>query len=342
MRVFWLTFFTALLLVVAVNVSVDPSQRWHTDSVYRIDHKWAQDECHLAAPDIDLVPFRLHQVTLITQPEVLVLGSSRAMQIASSMFSKTIYNGSAQGAELKTYATIWRMFSGVQKAPDVTILMLDPSQFRSATIIAPGAPSRFEKIHLLLDELKETVSWQILKESIHKLPEFMKKDSAPLIGNINSLPSGNACIRSDGSLIYADHGGEKRDWLKVKKSVAEYLSADPWSARHLLQRDHTSVAVFERFIEELQRSGSSVRLVISPLQTEVLGEFKARPEMRQALTDIQSYAEEISKTTGATLCNRLNPADIPCEHDEFMDNSHMLTSCAAKLIRSCFPDLAGG
>ena len=341
MKAFWVTFLTALVLVVGLNVFVDPSQRWHTDSVYRIDHKWDQDECHLAEPDIDLVPFRLHHVTLITRPDVLILGSSRALQLSASMFGTTVYNGAVQGAEIKTYASVWRKFQSSLGAPKVVILMLDPSQFRKASMIAPGVPSRFERIHLWVDEAKEMVSWQIFKESFHRLPVSLKRNSAPFLGNVNSLPSGSACIRADGSLIYADKFGENRNWSSVKKSVAEYLGGDPWSSRHLLQRDHSSVAVIELFIQELQAAGSNVRLVISPLQTEVLSEFRARPAMNQALGDVQVFAEEISRKTGTSLCNRLNPGDVPCAHDEFMDNSHMLTSCAAKLVRSCFPDLSG-
>jgi hypothetical protein len=112
MKNFLLSLISILTTAMLINYFVDPASRWHKKTSYfKVISHWQSDNILALPPNFDDRAFKADEIKYLTNPDLLVLGSSRAMLISQSMFVKNlrIFNAAVTNSTVEDYIAFWEL-----------------------------------------------------------------------------------------------------------------------------------------------------------------------------------------------------------------------------------------
>ena len=267
------------------------------------------------------------------KPKVLVIGSSRIMQISNDNFNKQILNLGVSGASVEDHIAITLM--ALEKFNVDTILLgADPWLFDYFTnslawkSISEEYKNSLKSIQFkskdynIIENKNDREIYFFHERFLEKLYGFMniRKLDLELKGSqINNLTKD--VILRDGKRLYASKKIEE----KIKASVIEY-------SMYQYKFSDEYYEIYKSFIEHLTNvHNKEVVLVLPPYY---LPSYKLTTQEKPFYLDLESKFKELSKATNIKIIGSYDASSVPCDDNEFYDEMHPKDSCMKKITNS--------
>lgn len=286
-----------------------------------------------------------------TKKQVMVLGSSRVMQISSSAFpTQSFYNHGVSGATIEDDISILEMYFQKGLLPETVIIGADPwllnknngqtrwqslsGEFLAAsrrlglkTNIGSGTGRLFE-----IRKYKELISLPYLEASYEK----WKREAETTDTDYYPTAQAEADVSiklADGSINY-DRKYRNRSVVEVKKLALDYLNDNPvYSLGDFDALDSEYQGAFETFVKDLKNRGIRVILILVPYHPDVYSTFAADQKYRMVL-NAERYFAEFGRREMIEVVGSYDPADSLLDEHDFYDAMHPKMSAINQMIRA--------
>ena len=267
------------------------------------------------------------------KPKVLVIGSSRIMQISNDNFNKQILNLAVSGASVEDHIAITLM--ALEKFNVDTILLgADPWLFNDfANQLRWKSISEEYKISLKNIQLRSK-DYDIIQnknyrekylfhefffEKLYSFLNIRKLDLELKENQINNLSK--QVILRDGKRVYAS----KEIKGKIKANVIEY-------SMYQYKFSNEYYEIYKSFIEHLTNvHNKEVILVLPPYY---LPSYKLTIQEKTFYLDLERKFKKLSKETNIKIIGSYDASSVPCDDNEFYDYMHPKDSCMKKITNS--------
>jgi peptidoglycan/LPS O-acetylase OafA/YrhL len=268
------------------------------------------------------------------KPKILIIGSSRIMEISNDNFNKQTLNLGVSGASIEDHITITLM--ALEKFNvDTIILGADPWLFNNfANLLAWKSISEEYKVSLKNIQLKSKdykiiqykdyrekyLFYELFLEKLYNFLNIRKLDLELKENQINNLTKDT--ILRDGKRFYA---ANKELEEKIKANVIEY-------SMYKYKFSDEYYEIYKSFIEHLTDvHNKEVVLVLPPYY---LPSYKLTIEEKPFYLDLEAKFKKLSKETNIKIIGSYDASLVPCDDNEFYDSSHPKDSCMKKITNS--------
>ena len=263
-------------------------------------------------------------------PKILVMGSSRIMQISNDNFNEQILNLSVSGASIQDQITIIEM--AIEKFnPDQILLGADPwlfnkhnNQTRWKSIqkeyqLAISNINLMNKKDKILSSIDIEKNYFFYEHFLDKFYNFLniRKLEIELGENSNDNLTTNIILK-DGSRVNRKQDKQNN----IKPTVIDYSLE-----KYVFSNDYYNI--YKTFIEYLQKThNKEVILVLSPYY---LPSYELTIKEKPFYLESEKKFKELSKETNIQIIGSYNPLLTTCSVDEFFDSHHPKPSCMKKI-----------
>jgi len=272
-----------------------------------------------------------------TPPDVIILGSSRVMQIRPSYVAAlaggTAFNyGVSAAGPVDWYAQIHYLISHGAK-PKMIILGVDEFCFGDASSrwqlqnfghagLAWHLPTR----DFLLGGVLENVDPQNTRSSYHEM--FKRSDDNPL-----NFSNRSEYVLSDGYMIYK----HATDIATIRAMALEFLkknAADNDGAATSITPRRTEM--FDGLLDLCHDQGIQVRVMLLPLHPEYARIIMSKQHLRKTWHDVAAYLAQTCPKHNATFNNFSDPKSFGGDPNEFWDGAHVTAENARRMMNALF------
>ena len=281
--------------------------------------------------------------------DVMVFGSSRAMQINSAMFTgKTFYNCSVSGATLEDMTAIYWRYHVKSHQPSLIIFSLEPfilnqnnGQIRWMSL----SDDAFEMSKVLNTEnCLPTPALVTITKSKKLLeafsPSYFRQSLALLLSNKKEVlyptddNQGDLAIKvRDGS-----HSYDKKFRTKTRDAIeAEAVAFAKMNPVYSLGDFNVlapeKVKMFEAFIKLLQRDNVEIEFFLPPYHPTAYdmiiasGKYKMVPEA-------ESYFLKVARANKIRVYGSYDPKNVGLGPDDFFDGPHPKRAAVERIFKS--------
>ena len=263
-------------------------------------------------------------------PKILVMGSSRIMQISNENFNEQILNLSVSGASIQDQITIIEM--AIEKFnPDQILLGADPwlfnkhnNQTRWKSIqkeyqLAISNINSINKKEKILSSIDVEKNYFFYEHFLDKFYNFLniRKLEIELCENSNDNLTTNIILK-DGSRVNRKQDKQNN----IKPTVIDYSLE-----KYVFSNDYYNI--YKTFIEYLQKiHNKEVILVLSPYY---LPSYELTIKEKSFYLESEKKFKDLSKETNIQIIGSYNPLLTTCSVDEFFDSLHPKPSCMKKI-----------
>ena len=267
------------------------------------------------------------------EPKVLVIGSSRIMQISNDNFNKQTLNLGVSGASVEDHIAITLM--ALEKFNVDTILLgADPWLFNGLAKQLRWKSISEEYLISLKNIQHKSKDYQIIQyknysenylfyelflEKLYKFLNIRKLDLSLTTNQINNLTKD--VILRDGKRIYGKGMSENKNQAEIiEYSMKRY------------QFSNKNYQIYKSFIEHLKSIHNiEVILVLPPY---FLPSYKLTIKEKPFYLDLENKFKKLSKETNIQIIGSYDSSSIPCDDNEFYDSIHPKVSCTKKITNS--------
>lgn len=273
-----------------------------------------------------------------SNPDVIVLGSSRINQISSEILHTNLINLFVSGASLEDDIAI--EFLASKKFQNKTIMIgLDPWLFNSKSSQNRWKSLEREYLDALVDfdqagsdltpaskkKTRKKKDSKSLFKKARSLYQFLSKSK---IHATNDLPETRYKIRRDGSLVFPI-ATVSRTQKEIERGFAGLLNYSMKS----YQFSNETKKVFERFIKKMKRN-SRVIFVLSPYHP---GLYEKMKNERPVFLETEQEFRDLAKKNKVEIIGSYDPRKMDCDENDFYDGMHPKASCMTKVLSGLAP-----
>lgn len=344
------------LFVISFNWYQDPANLFRDQLSEVIAIAMLNDEnLKISTPNYDerLVQ-KFYIENLIVPNDVLVIGSSRSMQIGGELYPEQRFqNHSVSGATIEDLGAIFALYHQQNMLPEVLIIGLDPWMLNRNHGQTRWQTLRSEYNHFLSligTESNTLISinfnqfdkyYQLLTPTYFQasLAHFFEQEISSLRLSVaqvtDQTPSENTIRLLDGTISYP--------YSYVNKSVDEvhdiavrYTNSTPiYSLGNFEQLDSGVMTQLEGLIELAQAENIEVILFVSPYHPYAY-EYLAESTDYQLVLEAEIYYQQLAERFQIQIIGASNPTIANCEEFEFYDAMHARPSCIDTIFQSFF------
>ena len=355
MRVFALTLGALLAVVVVVNVAGGWSAARDEARVQAVAAALRPGETVLGYRNVDERRFQRARLGVIPQPQVVVFGSSRAMQITGALVGvapPAFYNLGMSAATVEDFVGLWEILRRQDKIPERAIFSIDPWIFNAEVESVHWAAlarevDDFTARHgrwMIIDvaragwnRAKELVSYEVLRESTRRLRRALRGRPAVAAGSAEALivpepaVGDRQAVRADGSLIY-DGAFQRRSPREVQEDAVHWVATNgPNLVRFRFNPER--LRLLEALWRDLRARGVRIVAYTPPYHPAAWRVMVADSRQREALEAMRASIAGLAARMNVPFRDFADPAAIPCTAEEFFDGVHPRPSCLDKLFR---------
>jgi hypothetical protein len=342
-----------LLLVGGVNLLGDPAHLFQ-GAAYEagIARLLAQGQNVAGLGDYDDRLVQKAYVSDLSQaPDILVLGSSRAMQIRATQFSGfTFFNAAVAEGTLGDAEAILQLYLERGLPPRLVIISLDPwdlqepdwltrwkslYQERAAMLARLGLPAPSEGPDRLAGWRKwsQLFSPSYFQASSRALAHRLSDDAAS--GHHGYYPTteraANVPIKlADGSLVY-DKKMREKTAAAVEQEAKTYAANWQSQFRKVARVKPTGKAELEALVGYMQAQGIRVCFYLGPYHPTVYAEMRDQHGYRIG-GDLEDYIRELGARLGVTVVGSYDPVRAGVTATDFFDGLHVKDTGGAKVF----------
>lgn len=260
-------------------------------------------------------------------PKILVLGSSRIMQISSKTAGRELLNLAVSGSSVEDDIAIWKLASE-KFQPDVVLIGADPWLLN-----AKSGQDRWRTLesdyYLGLSDIgiqqQSVPIIQFSNENYNNgfLADLYQYLNISMISANNDSPELMDKIRKDGSRVYNLKYANRTN-AEVDREAISYAS-------YSMSPYEYSVSAEERFkklIKAIQKK-HKVILVLSPYHPKL---YNYMVTQDKKFLEIENKFKELGVSLDVPVLGSYNPAVIGCSDNEFYDGMHPKDSCMDKVM----------
>lgn len=353
---FKLTFFLPILALMAlVNWHIDPGRLFShamDDTEQRIAnilHSGKNVELFNDNFDERLLQ-RIHVEQLTDEPQVLILGSSRGMQINSSQFpGENFFNACVTGAVLQDYVAIYQLYYEKGLIPERLILEINPwsfnrdtRQFRWRTLIEEYRRG-MKRLDLYRDHWKpvpghfglrknlELLSPKYFQSAIHLI--LLHRIDTGVINATTEIQAWNPIRFADGSREY-EAKRRNRTPDEVRTIAIQYVeNAHLRPIGRFRSIDDEYSRLLECFVDDLRMQGVEVVLYLPPYHPASYKMLMANPRYK-IIGEVEDYIRRVADERGIEVSGSYDPELCDLDEIDFVDGLHTTRGALAKFLIS--------
>nr|WP_272867689.1 acyltransferase [Crenothrix polyspora] len=263
-------------------------------------------------------------------PDVIVLGSSRIMQIGEHNYASKVINLGVSGSSIEDDIAIADLATK-KFQPSTIVIGLDPWLFN-----AKSGQGRWKSLNdeyfSALSALQDKPNSSLINIQKTEIKESrLVKFSANLYNSINTqkfdasndTPENRDKIRRDGSRVYNTTYASK-----TKNEIDSGLDDLLNYAMATYDYSKKSEAVFEDFINHYSRLYKVV-LILPPYHPKLYERMKNE---RQIYLKIESQFRDLAKKHGIQIIGSYDPNKVGCSSADFYDGMHPKDVCIGKVM----------
>jgi hypothetical protein len=286
---------------------------------------------------------RLFQKELIsnkeTKPNIVIIGSSRAMLINSDYFpNNKLVNNSVSGASLEDIVGIYQMYKENKKLPQKIIIGIDPWTFNQNNnqkrwMSIANFYNRFQK-HSNKEEnsffkYKELFSFSYFQNSIKMVPSLLKGNIQPKATRekYNVSPT----KLKDGSLVYGN-SFRNASPNQIENKMNSYISGNSvYSLGDFNVISNSIWNEFEKLIADMKKNNIKVEFFLAPYAPIVYDKIKHHyPKVLETEVRINNFA----KSSDIMLYGSFDPVKLGMDSNYFYDGMHCKESGIKTILKS--------
>ena len=263
-------------------------------------------------------------------PKIIIIGSSRVMQLSNDNFNQQILNLGVSGASVEDQITITAM-ALERFSPDKILLAADPWLFNKN-----NGQSRWKSISSEYKNASKNIQqmnneYKILKkDSINEVYNFYERFLNNFYNylNIRKLDldlkrseiknNTKQIILRDGKIVYGKEKGKE----KIKERIIDY-------AMYSYEFSEDNYKNYIKFIEYLTKvQKKDVILFLTPYH---LSSYNLTIQTKPFYLELEKKFRELSKEMNIQIVGSYNLLLTDCKENEFYDYQHPNEDCVKKI-----------
>lgn len=282
---------------------------------------------------------------LKSEPDIIILGSSRSMIINSSMFPGELINNSVVGASLEDILAVYSLYPSRNYKPKTIVWGIDPwllnenSQQLRWSSISDDFYKILGTIGLEKFIVKKIINYSVLKSKFDKDKELFSlsyfQKSLQVFGSKATYKPTRISVNDsitrlvDGSIIF-DKKYRDSDSGTVVKSAREF-SQNPFSLFNFSKFSERNIEILEKFIDYLEKQNIKLIFFLSPYHPYVYNYFLTTDKYHVVL-EAEKYYRLLAKKHNIQIIGSFNPKVYNLVNKDFSDGAH----CTASTIKNFF------
>jgi len=263
-------------------------------------------------------------------PDVIVLGSSRIMQIGEHNYAGKVINLGVSGSSIEDDIAIADLATKKFK-PSTIVIALDPwlfnaksgqdrwmslnDEYFSALSVLQNKP-----ISPLINIQKNEIKESLLVRFGAKLYDSLNNQKFDVS---NDIPENRDKIRRDGSRVY-----NTTYTSKTQKEIDNGLDDLLNYAMATYDYSKKSEAIFESFVNHYSRIYKVV-LILSPYHPKLYERMKNE---RPIYLEIEAQFKDLARKHGIQIIGSYDPNKVGCSSADFYDGMHPKDVCMGKVM----------
>ncbi len=338
-----LFFIPLIFLIIGINYYVDPAFLFsNNDYEYKISKLLAEGNNVANISNYDERLLQKFYIQLIDKaPDIIVLGSSRSMQIRTELFPrKSLFNHSVSGASLEDIIAIYSMY--IEKntpLPKTVIIGLDPwllninnNQGRWKAIkrsyykLANSLNIKLDSsIPIHANKYLQLVSLSYFQESLKTVYKNIftkgKKRGNYFKVNTDKMIPNETMKRSDGSFLY-DKKLRSVTTKEVEKSALKYINEKRiYSLEKFTKLNHNKKINLSKLILFILKKDSNIIFFLPPYHPTVYN-YLDKSEKYKIINEAEAYFIRLAKKHKIPILGSYNPNKLNLTKRNFYDGMH--------------------
>jgi hypothetical protein len=330
MKAYAITLVAGTLAVAALNFCVDPHLQWHLKKpslAYGIPDGsvWIWP-----APNIDEMYVKGLLFQSQPAPDLMLLGSSRAMPLRANLFRPGIhvFNASVNSAGINEYEAVWDWTEQVSRAPKAMVIFMDPWTLNGHLDWRP-----IPKWRRRWNDFTNLIAWPTLKQSLLALRSRIRREPQGIV-SLTQKPVDGFAYDAQGAALFPAWLEKTPSKDELTRIIDSYTASGPENLSQW-QLDEATLRRFEILLIRLKASKVKVTVILPPMQNEAYTAILTKAGYQSAFPEFREAVHQVTARHSIAFCDALDPAAVGCAPDEFRDAVHMLESCAVKVIAAC-------
>lgn len=314
----------------------------------------AQGETMIADPDEDDRLVVRARVDLMRAPyDVIVLGSSRSLQIYGGLFrGKTFFNASVLGADLRDQIALYELLREQGRLPKVLVLSAEPQ------LVQTSSPTGYQARWLTLEGEydramarlgMEKPAWDSLPAWTYKLSgqfqilspvlfqESLKRavrwsTSAPPSGDLWDMehPHDKLALRMpDRALVYSQNQNAPTQ-AEIQASLTTAMGYPNYGPNQRLDAD--AQHEFETFVRTVRADGVELIFFLPPFHPLYMERLKDT-KGGMFVDETQKYYNTLARELDIAVVGSFYAESVGCAENDFYDATHPLARCVSRIWR---------
>jgi hypothetical protein len=353
LRTLALTAIITLVCAATVNYTIDPAHLFDRTNAYErgivqmlLDGK---NVANIVNYD-ERIAQKLYIAGLSKAPDIIAFGSSRSMQLRSTVFpGKTFFNHAVSGGSLEDHMAIYQIYRERGLAPKSVIIGADPWIFNanngqtrwhslasqleaisvSLSVQAPFQDGRGGPPHT--GRFVQLVSFAYLEQSLKQIWSELRRGNQEYFATHEThLPV--SVELADGSLVYpAAIRNRSSEDVRIR-AVGNAKRGAIYSLGGFSQLDGRAMRALDAWIQSMIDDGIEVTLFLPPYHPASYAIMTSNPRYA-AVDEAAVYLRGLARDRGAYLVGDYDGARAGCSEAEFTDDMHPRDTCVSRIFQ---------
>ncbi len=336
------------LFFISINILIDPSGLLKSAQEKQIAQWLNEGYGVINAINVDYRKIVKERISLLQKsPDIVVMGSSRAMIIDSSFFpDKYLLNLSLPSANLEDIIANYQCLYEAQKLPQKLILCPDLHYFNSYVQSNFHLFQEYENALQRMQIIKNTtlmdivVKWvdpryfQILspgyfQESIRYFPAWVV-GKIPRPTPIEHYETEEKVIRPDGSIIY-ESSRRERSQKEIELKAERYAFKHPEGVVNYRTIDPKKKKIFENFLKLIREDGVELEVIFIPIHPRAY-EILTQNKIYKIIIDVEEYMRTVFLSMGIPVSGSYDAKKCKCVSIDFYDAVHAKPDAIKRIL----------
>ncbi|MCP4180736.1 MAG: hypothetical protein GY756_23495, partial [bacterium] len=264
-------------------------------------------------------------------PDILVLGSSRAIIINSDFFQNNrLMNSSVSGANLEDLIAIYQIYKDRKLKIKKVIIGIDPwifndnnSDKRWKSISKFKNGDLFENFYLFM-KYTELFSLSYFQSSWEKLLKNKNKNPKETTNKYNQ----KATKLIDGSIIYGERIRHQSRSIILKKAKS-YIHGTIYRLENFNIISKNKYKKFKQLIDDMKKKQIQIEFYLPPYHPYVYTKLKSDYPI---VHEIEKVLIKYAKKNNIKVIGSFNPCKLQFSNFDFYDGMH----CKPKAVKTLF------
>jgi len=340
-----------IILVISLNLYVDPAKLFSRGDYeigivnYMFDNKNVEN--------LSNYDERLLQEYLIdrfnSSRDIVVLGSSRAMQINQDMFpGRTFINNAVSGATLEDILGLYELYRSKALLPKMIVLGLDPWDLNRN-----HGQVRWKTLSASYDMAIERLGLKSMDEANTFLEKFIPYRYLELISpsyfqqSIKMLREGHGTVYYPTSKVVGEHNIKLTDGSLSynysydnapveeinRKATEEALEKPIYSLGGFSQLDQNYIDVINALVKDYLARGGKLVFYLAPFHPKFY-ELMISDDKYEIVEDVEIYFRQLAKNYAIPVVGSFDPVRLSLSENDFYDGMHLKRSATENLFRT--------